>query len=336
MSKLMESIREKAVKLNRRIVLPEGEETRNVHAAAEATRLGIARITLIGNEARIRSLYPDVDLTGIEIVDPETSPKLDEYAKLLYELRKAKGMTEEQAYETAKTKPLFFGALMCKADDADGMVSGAVHTTGDVLRAALQVLKTAPGIRSASSVFIMTLPEGSEGAKYGQNGVLVYGDCGVIPNPTSEQLVDIAMSSVQTARKIAGIREPKVAFLSFSTKGSAKDPLVDKVQKAVELMKDANPDFPYDGELQGDAALVPKVAAQKAPGSPIGGMANVLIFPDLQAGNIAYKLTQRLAGAEAIGPLLQGIAKPVNDLSRGCDAEDIVSTIAITAVEAGL
>lgn len=335
MSKLMDSIREKAVTLNRRIVLPEGEESRNVHAAAEATRLKIAQVTLVGDEAKIRAQYPDVNLEGIRIVNPKTSEKLGEYAKLLYELRKAKGMTEEQAYETAQ-KPLFFGALMCKADDADGMVSGAVHTTGDVLRAALQVLKTAPGIRSASSVFIMTLPEGSEGAKYGQDGVLVYGDCGVIPNPTSEQLVDIAMSSVLTARKIAGIREPKVAFLSFSTKGSAKDPLVDKVQKAVELMKDANPDFPYDGELQGDAALVPKVAAQKAPGSPIGGMANVLIFPDLQAGNIAYKLTQRLAGAEAIGPLLQGIAKPVNDLSRGCDAEDIVSTIAITAVEAGL
>lgn len=331
MSKLMDSIKEKAAKAYRHIVLPEGTEPRTVAAAEKIHKARIARVTLIGNPEKVQAACPEADLSGIEIIDPATSDKTPVYAALLYELRKNKGMTEEAA-KTQALDPLYFGALMLKNGDADGMVAGAVNTTGAVLRPALQIIKTAPGIKSASSCFVMVLDENTPAAKlYGHNGTLVFGDCAVIPNPTSEQLCDIALASAKTAKALAGM-DPKVAMLSFSTNGSAKDPLVDKVAEAVKMLKENHPELAVDGEMQADAALVEKVGAQKFPGSPIAGKANVLIFPDLQAGNIGYKLVQRLAGAEAIGPIIQGLAKPVNDLSRGCSVDDIISVVAIAAV----
>lgn len=332
MSKILEEIKAKAARLYKHIVLAEGEEERTVRAAVIMTQKKIAKITLVGDEKIIRSKYSDLNLEGIEIENPKTSAKLEKYTQLLYELRKSKGMTMEEAKQTA-TKPLYFATLMLKSDDADGMVAGAVYSTGDVLRPALQIIKTAPGIKTASSCFLMVLPEGSEPAKkYGVNGAFIFGDSGLVPNPTAEQLCDITYSCVDSERNLIG-GEAKVGLLSFSTKGSGKDPIVDKVIDAVNLLKEKKPDFLFDGELQGDAALVPSVAAQKAPGSPIGGNANVLIFPDLNCGNIAYKLVQRLAGAEAIGPIIQGLAKPVNDLSRGCNVEDIICAAAIVALK---
>ena len=332
MSKILEDIKAKAAKLYKHIVLAEGEEERTVKAAEVMTKQKIAKVTLIGDENIIKSKYKDIDFDGINIINPKTSEKLNDYAKLLYEIRKSKGITEEKAKEIA-LMPLYFATLMLKADDADGMVAGAINSTGDVLRPALQIIKTRPGLKTASSCFLMVLPEGSERAKqYGENGALIFGDSGLLPNPTAEQLVDITYSCVESERSLIGA-EAKVGLLSFSTKGSGKDPIVDKVIKACELLKESNPDFVFDGELQADAALVPKVAAQKAPGSPIDGKANVLIFPDLNCGNIAYKLVQRLAGAEAIGPIIQGLDKPVNDLSRGCNVEDIVCAAAIVALK---
>lgn len=330
MSKLMDSIKENARSLGKRIILAEGEEERIIRAAEMVTKEGIAKIVLIGNADRIKAKCPDVDLTGVEIIDPETSAKTAEYANLLYELRKAKGMTEEKAAALAKDC-LFYGVLMMKCGDADGMVAGAVHSTGDVLRPALQIIKTKPGISTVSSCFVMSMPEDGVGAKYGHNGVLVFGDCAVNPNPDSDQLAAIAIASAETAQKLCGM-DPKVAMLSFSTKGSAKHELVDKVAIATEKVKELAPELSVDGELQADAALVESVGALKSPGSKVAGKANVLIFPDLQAGNIGYKLVQRLAGAEAIGPICQGFAKPVNDLSRGCSAEDVVGVVAVTAV----
>lgn len=333
MSKIMDSIRARAAKLNRHIVLPEGCDPRTIYAAEKICNMKMARITVLGDVEEIKAMCPDADLSGFDIINPKTSDRLPAYAKLLYELRKNKGMTEEQAMITA-TDPLYFGTLMLKNDDADGMVAGAVNSTGAVLRPALQIIKTAPGIGSASSCFIIALPEENPASKlYGEDGVLVYGDCGVIPNPTEDQLVDIARSTAKTARDVCGFPEQRVAMLSFSTKGSAKDPLVDKTLNALAKIKEKYPDMLVDGELQGDAALVPRVAASKVKGdSPVAGKANVLIFPDLNAGNIAYKLTQYLAGAEAIGPLIQGLAKPVNDLSRGCNVEDIISVVAVVVL----
>jgi phosphate acetyltransferase len=332
MSRILEEINLKAAKLYKHIVLAEGEEERNVCAAGIMTARKIAKVTLIGDPDAIVKKYKDINFTGIEIINPKKSPKKEKYAELLYEIRKEKGMTQELAEKTVEDS-MYFATLMLKAGDADGMVSGAVHSTGDVLRPALQIIKTAPGIKTASSCFLMVLPEGSDRAKlYGENGALIFGDSGLLPNPTPEQLVDITYSCVDSERSLIGA-EPKVALLSFSTKGSGKDPIVDKVIRACELLKAKNPDFIFDGELQGDAALVPKVAAQKCPGSPVGGRANVLIFPDLNCGNIAYKLVQRLAGAEAIGPIIQGLDKPVNDLSRGCTAEDIVCAASIVALK---
>ena len=330
MSKLMDEIKQKAALLNKHIVLAEGEEERIIRAAEIISQKKIARLTLIGNEQVIKAKCPDAKLDGVTIVDPPTSPKTKEYAALLYELRKSKGMTMEQA-EQLTLDCSYFSVLMIKAGDADGMVSGAVHSTGDTLRPALQIIKTAPGISTVSSCFIMCLPEGS---KYGEKDVMVYGDCAVNIDPNEQQLADIAISTAESAVKIAGIT-PKVAMLSFSTKGSAKHDTVTKVQNATRIAKEKAPDLALDGELQLDAALVPTVASLKAPGSSVAGHANVLIFPDLEAGNIGYKLTQRLGGAEAIGPICQGLAAPVNDLSRGCVAEDVVGVVAVTAVQAG-
>lgn len=332
MSKILSEIRTKAAQIYKHIVLAEGEEPRTVEAASIIAKEKLAKITLIGDEKVIKEKYSNFDLTGVDIVNPKTSEKLDKYAELLYELRKDKGLTAEQAYCTAQD-PLYFSCLMLKSDDADGMVAGALNSTGAVLRPALQIVKTAPGIKSASSCFLMVLPEGSEEAKnFGVNGAMIFGDCGLIPNPTAEQLSDITYSCVDSMRSLIG-GKARAALLSFSTMGSGKDPIVDKVLHTVEILKSRKPDFIFDGELQADAAIVPSVAKSKAPKSPVEGKANVLIFPDLNSGNIAYKLVQRLAGAEAIGPIIQGLAKPVNDLSRGCGVEDIVYAVAIAAVK---
>ncbi|MDE5592499.1 MAG: phosphate acetyltransferase [Clostridiales bacterium] len=327
MNDLLKSVREKAKSLKKTIVLAEGEEPRIITAAVKVQAEGIAKVILLGNVDVIKQKCPSVNLNGITVINP-ANIDVEPYAELLYELRKAKGMDMETARKLAHN-PLYFGVLMVKRGEADGMVAGSVNATGDVLRPALQIIKTAPGIKTVSSCFIMCLDKNS---KYGENGIMVFGDCAVNPNPDSNQLADIAMASADTAVAIAGIT-PKVALLSYSTKGSAKGELVDKVTGALEIIKAARPELRVDGELQADAALVPTVADLKAPGSTVAGKANVLIFPDLQAGNIGYKLVQRLAGAEAIGPICQGFNKPVNDLSRGCSSEDVVNVVAMTALQ---
>lgn len=327
-SGLLFNVRQNAKKLKKRIVLAEGEEERIIRAAAVAQHEHIADITLLGRPEVIKSKAQDLDLTGISIVDYAADP-CDEFANTLYELRKAKGVDLSKAHALLKD-PLYYGVMMVKEGIVDGMVAGSICATGDVLRPALQIIKTAPGIKTVSSCFIMVLPNPA----YGENGILVFGDCAVNPNPDSNQLADIAIASANSARNIAGIKNPNVALLSYSTKGSASGELVDKVKGALEVLKAQNVDFAVDGELQADAALVPTVAALKAPESDVAGKANVLIFPDLQAGNIGYKLVQRLAGADAVGPICQGFNKPVNDLSRGCSVEDVVNVIAMTALQA--
>ena len=327
----IEKIKAKARADVKHIVLPEGAEPRTVQASAKILKEGVARVTLLGNPDEVRKVAAETgtDLTGVAIIDPATSEKRTAYADLLYELRKAKGMTPEQATELVTKNPLYYGAVMLKAGDADGMVAGAINSTGNVLRPALQIIKTAPGIKVVSSCFIMELPD----PKWGDNGVMIFGDCAVIPNPTAEELAAIAIASAASGKQLVDI-DPRVAMLSFSTKGSAKHDNVTKVQEATKLAHELAPDLQLDGELQADAALVESVGQLKSPGSTVAGHANVLVFPDLQAGNIGYKLVQRLAGAEAIGPIIQGLAKPVSDLSRGCSVDDIVSVVSITAVKA--
>jgi len=326
----MEKMWELAKKDLKTILLPEGEEDRNLIAAEKIKDNKLANVVLIGNENKIttRAKELNLNLDGITLIDPETYEKTPAYAKELYEIRKNKGMTEEKALQVVKD-PLYFGTVMVKVGDADGMVSGAIHTTGDLLRPGLQIVKTTPGISIVSGTFVMQVPN----CQYGQDGLLLFADCAVNPNPTAEELASIAIATAETAKKLCGM-EPRVAMLSFSTMGSASHELVDKVKKATELAKAQRPDLAIDGELQLDAALVKEVAELKAPNSPVAGKANVLVFPDLQSGNIGYKLVQRFAHADAVGPICQGFAKPINDLSRGCSAEDIVNVVAITAVQA--
>ena len=327
---LMNKLWESAKADKQRIVLPEGDETRTIVATGRIKELGLAHPVLVGKEDAIlnKAKELDVDLSGVEIIDPDKSEKLQTYVEAFYELRKNKGMTMEKA-ERIVRDPLYYGTMMVKLDDADGMVSGAVHTTGDLLRPGLQIIKTTPGVSVVSSFFIMHVP----GSKYGEEGMLLFSDCAVNPNPTYEQLAAIAIATADTAKNLCKM-EPRVAMLSFSTMGSADHEMVDKVRKATELAKELRPDLMIDGELQLDAAIVQSVADQKAPNSKVAGKANVLIFPDLQSGNIGYKLVQRFAGAEAIGPMCQGFAKPINDLSRGCNSDDIVNVVALTAVQA--
>lgn len=329
MSRVMDSIIEKATVKYKTIVLAEGEEPRIIKAARVITDKKMANIILLGDVAKINEVCPDVSLDGITVINPATSDKVEEFTNLLFELRKAKGMTIEKANDLVRNNSLFFGALYIKSGFADGMVAGAVNTTGNVLRAGLQVIKTKPGVKTLSSCFVMCF----EGTPYKDNEVMFFGDCGVNPDPNADQLCDIAISTAESAKSICGL-DPKVAMLSFSTKGSAKHDDVDKVVEATNKVKEICPDLAIDGELQLDAALVPSVAAQKAPDSAVAGHANVLIFPDLGAGNIGYKLAQRLSGAEAVGPICQGFAMPVNDLSRGCNVDDVVKVVAITALQA--
>lgn len=312
------------------IVLPEGNEERNLKAAQIITEEKLASVVLVGSRTEIeeKAKALGVNLSGITIEDPATSEKTKTYAEALYELRKSKGMTLETA-EKVIQDPMYFGTMMVKLDDAQGMVSGAVHTTGDLLRPGLQIIKTAPGISVVSSFFIMLLKDD----KYGAEGQMLFADCAVNPNPNKDELAAIAIATAESAKNLLKI-DPKVAMLSFSSMGSAKHELVDKVVEATKIAKELRPDLAIDGELQLDAAIVESVGKQKAPTSSVAGKANVLVFPDLQAGNIGYKLVQRLAGAEAIGPICQGFAKPINDLSRGCSVEDIVNVVAITAVQA--
>lgn len=330
---LINEIREKSKKLNKKIVLPESHDERTLQAANIIFDEGLAEVILIGKKDVVLKDAERLGLKNIEkiqIVDYETYPKISEYADLMVELRKHKGMTKEKALEELKN-PLFLSVMMIKAGDADGEVAGAANATGNVLLPAFKYVKTAPGISVVSGAFLMFVEDES----YGEKGLMLFADCAVNPDPSTEQLAQIAVSTGKTARSIAGI-EPKIAMLSFSTKGSADHELVDKVREATELAKKMAPDMQIDGEMQADAALVEKVGKKKCPDSIIAGEANVLVFPDLQSGNISYKLVQRLAGAEAIGPILQGMAAPINDLSRGCSVSDIVNLVAITSNQAAI
>ena len=329
MRNILEEIKLKAKSLQKTIVLCEGEDARVVKAAADATKEGVAKIVLLGNEAEIKAKNPDVDLTGVTIVDPLTSEKLPAYNAKLCELRASKGMTEEQAAKLLQDGT-YFGAMMLKMGDVDGLVSGACHSTANTLRPGLQIIKTAKGVSSVSSFNLMICPP--QGNQYCPDGMIFFADCGLNPTYTSEGLADCAIATANSAKAIAGI-DPKVAMLSFSTMGSAKHDNVTMVAEAVKIAKEKAPDLKLDGELQFDAAIVPSVAQLKAPNSEIAGHANVFIFPDLQAGNIGYKIAERLGGFMAVGPICQGFAKPLNDLSRGCKSEDIVAAIAITALQ---
>lgn len=329
----IEDVKVKAKSKMKTIVLPEAEDKRTLEAAEQIKKEGFAKLVLLGNKETVEKDAQSYgfDLSGIEILDPKTSPSLDDYVATLVELRKSKGMTEEEARKLLTESNTYFGVMMVKKGDADGLVSGACHSTADTLRPSLQILKTKPGTKLVSAFFVMVVPN----CQYGENGTFVFSDCGLNQNPTAEELAAIAESSAESFRFLVG-KEPKVAMLSYSTLGSAKHDDVTKVQEATRIAKENNPDLLLEGELQLDAALVESVASLKAPGSKVAGHANTLIFPNLDAGNIGYKLVQRLAKAEAYGPMTQGIARPVNDLSRGCSAEDIVGVVAITAVQCQL
>ena len=332
MRNILDEIKAKAKALQKTIVLCEGEDSRVVKAAADATKEGVAKIVLLGDENAIKAANPDVDLTGVVIVNPLTSEKLPEYNAKLCELRASKGMTSEQAAKLLQDGT-YFGAMMLKMGDVDGLVSGACHSTANTLRPGLQIIKTAKGVSSVSSFNLMICPP--QGNPYCPDGMVFFADCGLNPTYTSEGLAECAIATANSAKAITGI-DPKVAMLSFSTKGSAKHDNVSMVAEAVKIAKEKAPDLKLDGELQFDAAIVPSVAALKAPDSNVAGQANVFIFPDLQAGNIGYKIAERLGGFMAVGPICQGFAKPLNDLSRGCKSEDIVAAVAITALQTQL
>jgi len=328
---LLEEIREKAIKLNKTIVLPESLDERTLKAADIILGQGIAKIILIGNPEKVFEDAKALNLNNIDkatIINPENHPEKQRYAELMVSIRKSKGLTIEQAHELL-LNPLYLATVMIKAGDADGEVAGAANATGNVLRPAFQYVKTLPGITVVSGAFLMFLDD----KKFGTNGLMVFADCAVHPDPTAEQLAEIAVSTGETTRAIAGI-EPKIAMLSFSTKGSAAHPMVDKVVQATKIAKKMAPDMLIDGEMQADAAIISAIGKKKAPDSNIAGQANVLVFPDLQSGNISYKLVERMAGAKAVGPILQGMAAPINDLSRGCSVDDIVNLVAITANQA--
>lgn len=310
------------------IVLPESTDIRTIKATSMILKQDIANVVLVGNAEAIKKLAGDIDIIGARVSDPLKSDKFDDYSNTFYEMRKSKGLTLEQAKETMKN-PLYWGVMMVKKGEVDGMVSGAINSTANTLRPALQILKTAPDTKLVSAFFVMVVPD----CEYGQNGVFVYADSGLVENPNADELSEIAIASAKSFKDLVQA-EPKVAMISYSTYGSAKSELTEKVIQATKLAREKAPDIILDGELQADAAIVPEVGKLKAPGSPVAGQANVLVFPDLDCGNTCYKLTQRLAKAEAYGPITQGIAKPVNDLSRGCSAEDIVGVVAITAVQA--
>ena len=326
----IDDIKTKAKKDIKTIVLPEAEDIRTLKATDQALKEGFADIILVGNKDEVKKIAKEnnVNIDGAKIIDPNTSEKFSEYANAFYELRKAKGMTLDKAKEIMKDN-VYFGMMMVKQGDSDGLVSGACHSTSDTLRPALQILKTAPGTKLVSAFFLMVVPN----CEYGENGAFIFADSGLNEYPDPDALSEIAISSSKSFKQLVGA-EPRVAMLSYSTYGSAHSPLTDKVVEATKLLKEKAPDLITDGELQLDAAIIPEIAKSKAPGSPVAGRANTLVFPDLDAGNIGYKLVQRLANAEAYGPLCQGIAKPVNDLSRGCSAEDIAGVIAITCVQA--
>lgn len=327
---LLQSIRERAKQNKKRIVLPEGNSERTLKAAEIILKEGIADIILLGDANEISSLSNKFGLTlaGATIIDPKHPPFRETYISTFMELRKAKGITRQEA-ENLLSQEIYYGPMMIYMGDADGEVSGAEHTTADTVRPALQIVKTAKGISVVSGAMVMVTKRND----LGHNGIFIFADVAITPNPTAEQLAEIAICSADTAKTIAGIETPKVALLSFSTKGSAKHELADKVVKATTIAREKRPDLEFDGELQADAALVEKVGQKKSPGSKVAGLANVLVFPDLQAGNIGYKLVERLGDAEAIGPILQGLGAPINDLSRGCSVEDIVNLVAITSIQ---
>ena len=334
LSSLIEQIKMKAKNLGKKVVLPETEDERVIQAAAQLISEGIVKVVLVGNEDEIKASADKcgVSVEGAEIFNPKKFDQMDDFVHELFKLREKKGMTLEKARKLLEHDNLYFGAMLVKKEYVVGMVAGSNSPTADVLRAAIHIVGTKPGLKTVSSSMIMI----TKTPEYGQDGILIFGDCGVIPKPTAEQLADIAVSSAEKARSLANISDPKVALLSFSTYGSASSDDVTRVQEAAEILKSRNVDFKFGGELQFDAAVVPSVSAKKAPNSEIKGEANVLIFPDLGAGNIGYKIAQRLAKAEALGPLIQGLAKPIHDLSRGCSVEDIVNVAAITAVESEL
>ncbi|EAT15278.1 phosphate acetyltransferase [Desulfuromonas acetoxidans] len=329
---LVDQIKAKARTNQQTVVLPEGYDDRMVQAAGKIVADGLANIVLLGNEATLQAKAAELGVTldGVTILEPAAAPQLEDYVAELVELRKKKGLTPEQARELLTAEDnLYFASMMVRKNDAGGAVAGAFNTTGDVLRAAFQVIGTAPGMKTVSSVFLMV----TKNPDFGENGILLFADCAVNPNPDAKALAEIAVSTASSCKSFLGV-DARVAMLSFSTKGSAKHEDADKVLEAMAMAKELNPQLQIDGELQADAALLPKVGEKKAPGSVVAGKANTLIFPDLDAGNIGYKLVERVAGAEAVGPIIQGLAKPVNDLSRGCSVDDIISVSAITAVQA--